>query len=169
MTGIGTVTFFVPGMPVGKGRPRATNIGGKARMYTPAKTASYESLVAWAAHDAMAGRAALDGPVVLELQVAMPVPSSWSRRARAAALADLAPPTRKPDIDNVIKIICDAVNGIVWGDDVQVVDCQLTRRYRETPGVRVMVARYVPPQAAPAVSMETLADQHIQGVACHAS
>lgn len=141
------ISFFVPGPPVGKGRPKATTINGHARMYTPAKTVSYEGLVAMAARDAMAGRPPLQGPVVLVLDVHMPVAASWSRKARAAALADVTPPTKKPDSDNVLKAVCDAINGIVWVDDVQVVDVVLRRRYREIPGVRVEIEPYEPPRA----------------------
>ena len=50
------VEFFVPGQPVGKGRPRATVRAGRARLYTPAKTEKYEARVALFAQQAMAGR-----------------------------------------------------------------------------------------------------------------
>ena len=52
------VEFTVPGAPVGKGRPRMA----AGRMYTPAKTASYESLVAYAAAVAMRKAKATLGP-----------------------------------------------------------------------------------------------------------
>ncbi|UGA38203.1 RusA family crossover junction endodeoxyribonuclease [Chromobacterium haemolyticum] len=51
------ISFFVPGAPVGKGRPKVSSRGGKfARMYTPEKTANYESLIALAAQEAGNGR-----------------------------------------------------------------------------------------------------------------
>lgn len=139
------VEFFVPGPPVGKGRPKATTINGRARMYTPAKTVSYESLVAMTASAAMAGRPLLEGPVVMTLDIAFPVAASWSKKARAAALADLTPPTKKPDADNVLKAVCDAINAVVWRDDVQVVEVVMRRRYREIPGVHVVIEPYTPP------------------------
>ena len=63
------IEFTIPGPPVGKGRPRATTVGGMARMYTPKKTASYEGLVAHTAQIAMAGRALFDGPVRLDMLI----------------------------------------------------------------------------------------------------
>lgn len=139
------VSFVVPGAPVGKGRPRATRRGKHIQLYTPEETANYESLVALAASQAMAGRGLYAGPVVLQLDIHMAVPKSWSKKAKAAALADIAPPMKKPDSDNVIKAICDALNGVVWVDDVQVVDSITRKRYRETPGVHVQVEPYHAP------------------------
>lgn len=134
------VRFKVPGTPVGKGRPRVSTRGGKfAKMYTPEKTASYENLVALAAQEAMAGRALIDGPVDVELVILLPVPASWSKKKQAAALSGQVYPTKKPDIDNVEKAIFDAVNGVVWHDDVQVCDVVKRKRYAEVPGVHVVV------------------------------
>ena len=56
-----------------------------------------------------------------------------------AALAGEIFPTSKPDVDNVIKGIFDAMNEIVWRDDKQVVDLTVKKRYAETPMARVMV------------------------------
>jgi Holliday junction resolvase RusA-like endonuclease len=134
------VKFKVPGTPVGKGRPRVSTRGGKfARMYTPEKTASYENLVALAAQEAMVGRNLIDGPVDVELVILLPVPASWPKKKQAAALQGQVYPTKKPDIDNVEKAIFDAINGVVWHDDVQVCDVSKRKRYAEVPGVHVVV------------------------------
>jgi len=109
------------------------------RMYTPAKTASYESLVAYAAAVAMAGRPLLEGACSCSLDIVLPIPASWSRKKQAAALAGTVYPTTKPDADNVIKAVYDAMNGVVWRDDVQACDGQQTKRYGAVPGVRVRV------------------------------
>lgn len=136
---ITNVAFTVPGIPVGKGRPRATSAGGRARLYTPAKTVAYEGLVSHAAAQAMGGHAPLAGACLVELDITCPVPASWSKRKQAAALAGTIYPTTKPDKDNVIKAIYDAMNGIVWRDDVQAVDGVQRKRYGAVPGVRVRV------------------------------
>lgn len=162
------IRFFVPGLPVGKGRPvaKVRKLGnGKhtVMMQTPEKTVNYEAKVALAAEAAMAGRAPVEGPMVLCLDVHLPVAASWSKRDKAEALADIAPPTKKPDLDNCVKAICDAINGIVWVDDVQVVDVVMRKRYREIPGVYVEVERYEPPVAAvPQFSLESLATEHME-------
>lgn len=131
------LTFTVPGAPVGKGRPRATAIAGRARLYTPARTAAYEGLVALAARAAMAGRPLLEGAVALNVHADCPVPASWSRKRQAEALAGSLMPTTKPDADNLLKAICDGLNGVAWRDDVQVVDLRVRKRYAAVPCVRV--------------------------------
>ena len=130
-----SVAFIIPGPPVGKGRPRMA----AGRMYTPAKTANYEGLVAHEAAVAMAGRPLLEGACSCSIQIVLPIPASWSKKKQAAALAGEIYPTVKPDVDNVIKAIFDGMNGVVWKDDVQACDGQQTKRYGATPMVRVWV------------------------------
>lgn len=134
-----SVDFKVPGEAVGKGRPRVTTIGGNARMFTPKKTADYESRIALAAQQAMAGRELITGPVLVELKIAVGIAQSWSKKKTAQALAGQVMPTKKPDADNVLKAICDGINGIVFKDDVQVVNVSMSKRFAETPGVTVRV------------------------------
>ena len=107
-----TVQFFVPGNPVGKGRPRATRNG---HMYTPEKTASYESRVVMAGHAAMAGRPPIFGPVDVLMQIRVKIAPSWPKRRQSAALAGEIFPGSKPDMDNVVKAIFDGMNGVVLG------------------------------------------------------
>ncbi len=134
------IAFIVPGEPQGKGRPRIGKIGQHARMFTPAKTVAYEGLVAQAAQTAMDGAPLIEQPVRLELDVLCSVPASWSQKKQAQALAGAIRPAKKPDADNVLKAICDGMNGVVWKDDVQAVDVLLRKVYAQTPGVRVRVA-----------------------------
>ena len=134
-----TIAFFVPGKPQGKGRPRIGRVGRHARMFTPEKTVAYEGLVALAAHEAMQGRPPLDGPLAMNVAIFVEVPASWSKRRRADALAGRIMPTTKPDADNTIKALSDAMNGVVWRDDVQAVAGSWVKVYAETPGVRVVV------------------------------
>lgn len=134
-----SVSFFVPGQPVGKGRPRAFRMGTGIRMHTPEKTASYENLVATAAHGAMQGRAPIEGACHVQMDIRLMVPLSWSNKRRNEAFDGKVFPTKKPDADNVIKAIFDALNGIVWQDDVQVVQIEASKRYSMTPGVHVIV------------------------------
>lgn len=134
------VCFTVPGEPQGKGRARVGTIAGKARMFTPAKTVAYEGLVAHAAQEAMRGAAPIERPCRIELDVLCTVPASWSAKKRAQALAGAIRPAKKPDADNVLKAVCDGINGVIWRDDVQAVEGMWRKLYAETPGVRVRVA-----------------------------
>lgn len=139
MSDLKPVSFVVPGEAVGKGRPRVSTIGGHTRMFAPQKTANYETLIAMAAQQAMAGRELIGGPVLVEMKILVSVAASWSKKKTAEALAGDVMPTKKPDADNVLKAICDGINGIVFKDDVQVVNVSLSKRFSETPGVSVRV------------------------------
>ncbi|AMM26528.1 endodeoxyribonuclease RusA [Variovorax sp. PAMC 28711] len=144
------LTFHVPGQAVGKGRPRIGKVGNHARMFTPAKTVNYESLVALAAQQAMAGRALFDGPVELKMRIDCQIAASWSGKKQRDAAAGAIAPTTKPDIDNIVKAICDALNGVAWKDDVQVVDLIVRKRYAVIPGVAVQVVAMKPFEAVAA-------------------
>jgi len=132
------VAFKVPGKPVGKGRPRTARRGKHVTLYTPEETASYESKVALAASQAMAGAALIPGAVEVMMRIMLPVPVSWSQKKQRAALAGTVIPATKPDVDNVIKAVFDAINGVVWHDDTQVADLQVRRRYGARPGVEMV-------------------------------
>lgn len=127
-----TVSFFIPGDPVAKGRPRATKAG---RFYTPEKTVRYESTVALFASQAMAAGDPLDGPLSMTICAFWEWPSSWSAKKRAANMFK----TSRCDLDNIIKACCDAMNGIVFKDDAQVVLMHATKMYADKPGVHVSV------------------------------
>ena len=131
------VEFFVPGQPVGKGRPRATVRAGRARLYTPAKTEKYEARVALFAQQAMAGRPVMAGPVALSVTALFPIPTSWPKKRQAAARAGTEQHTKRPDADNCAKAILDGLNGVVWKDDSQVVTLSIEKRYSDRPGVLV--------------------------------
>lgn len=134
------LSFTIPGAPRGKGRPRATRFGKGVRLYTDAKTASYESLVALAAQAALAGRDPLSGPLCMSVLVKLQVPASASKRARADMLEGRHPPTKKPDLDNVVKSVLDGCNGVAFGDDAQVCWINAGKIYAERPGVDVVIS-----------------------------
>lgn len=136
---VDVIRFVVPGPAIGKGRPRVGKIGEHARLFTPAKTVAYEGLIAHAGQAAMADRPLIEGAVCVVLDIRVEVAASWSQKKRAQALAGAIFPTKKPDIDNVEKAIFDGLNGVVWRDDVQVVDVVKRKRYAETPGVTVEI------------------------------
>jgi len=133
------ICFTVPGKPMGKGRPRVGKVGSHARLFTPAATVAYEGLVAHAAAQAMAGRPLFDAAVACNVFLDCPVPASWSGKKQRMALGGEVLPTAKPDADNVVKAIFDGLNGVLWRDDVQVVDLRVRKRYSAAPAVRVEV------------------------------
>ena len=133
------VIFTVPGNPVGKGRHKTARLGKFLTHYTPEKTAHYESLVAHSAHVAMAGKPIISGAVMVDLDIRLQIPASWSNKKKHQAEIGLIRASKKPDIDNCEKAIFDGMNGVVWIDDVQVVEVHKRKRYSDTPGVLVQV------------------------------
>ncbi|MCP1969916.1 MULTISPECIES: RusA family crossover junction endodeoxyribonuclease [Bradyrhizobium] len=127
------VTFNVLGPPQGKGRARAFVRGGRVGHYTPQKTRSYESLIFGAAVDAMGSRAPFGEAVELTLRAIYPIPASWSEKKRQRAIVGELKPTKKPDLDNVAKVFNDAMNGVVYVDDSQVILIHLEKRYGPQP------------------------------------
>jgi Holliday junction resolvase RusA-like endonuclease len=136
MTGI--VRIEVAGAPVAKGRPRLTTRGGFARAYTPAKTQRYEDLLRLAAGLEMANRPLIEGPLFVFVEVYVPIPQSLSKRKRAEAIDGKIRPLTRPDLDNYIKVL-DALNGIVWRDDAQIVMLSSSKAYAEKPRLIVTV------------------------------
>lgn len=133
------IRFVVPGTVVGKGRPRFAKRGGFMQAYTPEATANYENLVKLKAEEAMRGRAPIEGAVGVHIAIWVVPPASWSQKKRREALAGLIWPTSKPDMDNSVKGIFDAMNEIVWRDDKQVCHADVWKRYAETACAAVEV------------------------------
>jgi Holliday junction resolvase RusA-like endonuclease len=136
------VTVVIAGGPVAKARPRLTRRG---IAYTPAHTRKYEAHGRLAAQQVMGDRPPLEAPVRLELLVELPIPISWSIRRRAAAVTGDIVPTSRPDLDNFLKAILDAINSIVVADDAQVVEVRATKKFGIAPK---MVATIFPLDAA---------------------
>jgi Holliday junction resolvase RusA-like endonuclease len=124
------VTVIVSGEAVAKGRPRMTR---KGFAYTPAATRKYEAHARLAAQLAMDGRPPIEGPVRVEMRIELPVPASWSQLKRTGAITGHVKPTSRPDIDNYVKGISDAINTIVLVDDSQIVELHATKKFSLTP------------------------------------
>lgn len=127
------VAFTIPGDPVGKGRPRFARVGNFVKAYTPKKTQTYEDIVRYHALEAWQGRALLDGvPIQLDVHCYIAVPASWSKKKRAAALVfGGLRPIGKPDADNFLKLVADALNGVIYRDDSAIWDARVTKQYSE--------------------------------------
>lgn len=121
--------FTIPGEPVGKGRPKFTARGGFARAYTPEKTRNYEAYVKVCA--GTAGIRLVDRPVYMTIKAYFRLPKKKE---------NLSPATKRPDIDNVIKIICDSLNGVAYKDDALVYRVDAQKLYSHNPRVEVIIS-----------------------------
>ena len=127
------VIFTVPGEPQGKARARTC--GGHT--YTPEKTVLYENLIKseYARQCGNLKFATLsDGtaqPVAVRIEAVFGIPKSYSKKKRERALNGELAPTKKPDADNIAKVVCDALNGVAYVDDTQVIDLRVFKRFGE--------------------------------------
>lgn len=134
---MGVISFIVPGQPQGKGRPRFAKRGAFVQTYNPEKTVSYEGLIQ---QHFMATRAKpIQGSCTVEIQACYQIPKSTSKKKQALMASGQIKPTTKPDIDNICKIICDALNTLAYKDDSQVTTLYIKKIYSETPHVFVRI------------------------------
>jgi Holliday junction resolvase RusA-like endonuclease len=138
-----SLSIHVPGDIRGKGRPRFSRRGARPRTYTEAKTVSAETWVKACAIDQV-GQPMLLGALAVEARIVVQVPQSWAKKRKLAALAGQERPTGKPDADNTLKLLADALNGIVWKDDAQIVDVRVTKQYGDEPGAWLSVFQILP-------------------------
>lgn len=131
--------FTIPGKPCGKGRPRFTKSG---HTFTPEKTVNYETLVKLAFRQAYlsAEPIAAKVEVIAKITAYYPIPVSASKKLQAHMRTGLMKPTTKPDTDNIAKICLDALNGIAYHDDAQIVELQVSKLYSDEPRVVVWLA-----------------------------
>lgn len=136
------IEFTVPGQPVGKGRARVSTHGGFARAYTPEKTAVYENLVKLSYMQAVADKPLkkLAGAIGIQIFAYYAMPKSFSKKKRNAAMRGDVMPLVKPDLDNVIKSVCDGLNGVAYDDDKQITFITAAKYYSEPPEVKVIIA-----------------------------
>jgi Holliday junction resolvase RusA-like endonuclease len=135
------------GPPRGKGAGRAAIASGRAHVYQDAKTRRYEAQLRFAAQRAMADMPPTMQPVAVEIVASLEVPASWPQRKRLAALAGHVRPTVKPDCNNFSKAL-DALNGVVWLDDKQIVEETVRKIYAEAPSLRIWIRPMAPPALA---------------------
>ena len=135
-----TVTFTILGEPRGKGRPRVVSRNGFSKAYTPKETAMYENLVR-VEYEVQTGRYRFSDASFLEMQIETyySIPKSTSKKRKTSMLHGEIRPTKKPDADNVIKVIADSLNNVAYKDDTQIVTCKCYKYYSDEPRVVVSI------------------------------
>lgn len=129
----------IPGKPVGKARPRFRGAGFKVITYTPPATKKYEKEVA-RIYKQSAGVLYAEIPLRVRILAKFPIPESWSKKNKEKALKCEIKPNKKPDLDNIAKIILDGLNGVAYTDDKQVTSLEIEKVYSDTPCVVVYIA-----------------------------
>lgn len=132
------IEFTVYGEPIAQSRPKFTTIHGFARAYDPKKSRDYKDYVRLAAAE-KAPAALLEGPLEMTVKIFRPIPKSFSKNKIFAAEAGVLRPITKPDSDNYLKGIKDALKSVIWKDDSQVVDIRVSKWYSHKPRIEVKI------------------------------
>jgi Holliday junction resolvase RusA-like endonuclease len=137
------VTFIIPGTPQGKARARTgyNPRVGKVTSHTPAKTVNYEKLIKLMYINKYGNDKTFHETDALKIRIdAYFQPTkSTSKKLSTKMLSGELLPTKKPDADNIAKIVCDALNDIAYKDDTQICKLEVNKAYSDTERVEVSI------------------------------
>ena len=131
------MVITIPGKPVGKARPRFRRAGFKVITYTPDESKKKEVA---RIYKQSIGVLYTDITLRVRILAKFPIPESWSKKNKDRALKGEIKPNKKPDLDNIAKIILDGLNGVAYTDDKQVTSLEIEKVYSDTPCVVVYIA-----------------------------
>lgn len=139
-----SLNFFVPGVVVPQSRPRFSTHGGIPHAYEPEKSRNYKELIR--KHADIEIKNSLKNPIFFNGYISIriieyrTIPKNLSKIARKEAINGVLRPATRPDLDNVIKIVLDALNNFLWGDDKQIVSIEAHKFFAESPGLEVSIS-----------------------------
>ena len=132
--------FEVPSKIIGKGRPRLNSYTGQ--VYTPTRTKDYESLVEQYFLIKYPRYKAIEGRAKVSITACFEVPKSASKVMKEQMLENKISPTKKPDIDNVVKIVLDSMNKFAFRDDTQITKIEVEKVYGAEEKLCVRIEEY---------------------------
>ena len=136
------VEFTVYGEPKGKGRPRFARTPMGVRTYTPKETELGEAAIAYVFKSECEFYADVGEAVELTIKAFMGIPASAWKKKREQMIFGEIKPTKKPDWDNIGKLVTDALNGIAWHDDAQIVKSTVIKVYTaDKPRIEVTIRK----------------------------
>lgn len=132
------IQFTVYGEPVAQGRPRFSTQGGFVKAYDPAKSKDFKKYVKLVASENRPPKL-LEGPIQMDVKIYKATLKSFSKKKVELAEKGVIRPLTKPDADNYVKGVKDALKSIIWKDDSQVVDLHISKWYSETPRIEISI------------------------------
>ena len=136
------IEFIVPGEPKAKGRPKFARRGSFVTTYTPEATANYENWIKLCFQKAYPDWSTTEVQLRVEIKAYFEVPKSKSKKIKELMLDNAIRPTKKPDCDNLAKVI-DSLNGIVWKDDAQVVSLTVDKYYSDIARMVISITEVI--------------------------
>lgn len=129
------IKLKIYGDPVPAGRPRF----GNGRAHDPAKSRSYKQFVALMARRQYHGPLLKDEPIEVCLEVYRPNQKKISQIERQRRETKQSVPIKKPDTDNYIKSVLDALTGIIWADDNIIYHIDAYKYYSDKPRIELKI------------------------------
>lgn len=132
------IEFTIDGEVTAQGRPRAGRRGNKTVMYDPAKSKDYKQYVRLVASQHKPEKP-LEGEIELVVVIYKQIPKSMPKWQQELARSGKLRPVTKPDCTNYVKGIEDALNGIIYKDDSQIVKLIIEKKYSDNPRAEITV------------------------------
>ena len=132
--------FEVPGKVIGKGRPRLNSYTGV--VYTPTRTKDYESLVEQYFLLKYPRFKALEGRIKVSIIAYFSIPKATKKSDINEMLENNISPTKKPDIDNIVKSILDSINKFAFKDANQITKLEVEKKYAPEDKVYIKIEEY---------------------------
>ena len=137
------IYFIVDGKVQPKQRPRVfrNKYTGRTQTITPQATVDYENKVKASFYEACDGeKFFLTGAVQMTVNVYVAISKSTPKKTREKMLTgELKPITRTGDLDNLFKAISDALNGVAYDDDSQIIDATIRKFYGEQAKAEITI------------------------------
>ena len=137
------IYFIVDGRVQPKQRPRVVRnrYTGRVHTLTPQETVDYENKVKASFYEACDGeKFFLTGAVQMTVNVYVAIAKSTPKKTREKMLTgELKPITRTGDLDNLYKAITDALNGVAYDDDSQIIDATIRKFYGEEARAEITI------------------------------
>ena len=132
--------FTVMGEPRGKQRAKTYRHGNFTKTVTPEQTVVYENLIALEYRRQCRDFRFKDKAMLaITIEAHFGIPKSASKKNRTLMIEKKLRPVKKPDGDNIIKVVCDALNGLAYHDDAQIVDMVIRKYYAESPKLVISI------------------------------
>lgn len=128
--------IVVHGEPVPAGRPRFTRQG---HAFDPKKSRQYKAMVRESAVMQCHGDLIADKPIAVKIAIYRGIQKSVSHKEHDRRATGAHRPIVKPDTSNYIKLIEDALTGVIWKDDNIIVRLVADKYYSDDPRIEVTV------------------------------
>jgi len=130
------IKLTIPGEPKGKQRPRWAKIG----TYTPKETVAYETYIKELFVIKYPDFEPLESALILEITAFLTIPKSASKKKKILMESNKILPTKKPDLDNIVKEI-DSLKGLAFKDDKQIVKIMAYKYYSRRPRLEIKITK----------------------------